>query len=101
MNPSTTPPSLRPPVRSDAEKLAVVEDWSGQSKRAAPAQEKQVARPWDGVPDSALSNYSLTMPTRLHMQLKWLGRQDIDSSMRQFVIDALERAVAEKMKGMP
>jgi len=64
--------------------------------RAKKPTEADFVLPWDGA--TGEKAYHIVLPARLYMQLKHLGVLQVDDSMRQFSIRALQKAADEEVK---
>ncbi len=54
--------------------------------------------PWEDVAPGMTKPYSIILPAEIYLKVKWIGETTYDSSMRQFVLSALRRAIDEEFK---
>lgn len=94
-------PAVTPASAEDA--LAVLEDWvvmplapEATGVEAAP-EPRRPARPWDGIDPGRLQQLNVDIPTVLHAKLRWAVLSTYGLSMKKFVADALEVAVAKAL----
>lgn len=104
------------PIEDDPalQRLRMVEEWTEEPARKAaeglpqaePAPPQPEAPkappapryPWEGVSEEAIQSYTIDIPKRLHLKMKWLAETTYDQGLRKRMLQAIERSVDEGMR---
>jgi hypothetical protein len=99
---STSPPVSPTPQPPAEERLAALDEWAMQPLTPEATGVAAVApvppRPWHNVDPGRIQQLNVDVPAALHAKLRWIGQTTYGLSMRQYIVEVLEKAVEASLK---